>query len=375
MPTPPTSTSQAPKLQRWVDLIAALLAHRSPVTFEQLEREVPGYAGDQSKATKKRAFERDKLELRALGVPIETLGAEGDEEGAYRLASKDFYLPYLALRDAAGVVTQPRKVGKYGYHGLPQLVLDVDELRAITEAAALAKQLGDPQLASQVDGAMRKLAFDLPIDAVAGAGGAADTHILAQGPRARAQVLQLLGDALVARKRVTFAYHAMGSDATEERTVEPWGLFFLNGHWYLAGHDAGRDAMRNFRVSRIVQPKVNAGKKLTADYEIPGGFDLRDHARTRHPWELGDGDVVEAVVQVRGSSGATRAAALLGRAVEGADDRRAYTVRRPDAFARWILSFAGDLRVVSPPAIATAVRDLARATAALYEREPAEVAR
>jgi proteasome accessory factor B len=373
MPTTPTPSSQAPKLQRWVDLIAALLAHRSPVTFEQLEREVPGYAGDQAKATKKRAFERDKLELRALGVPIETVGAEGDEETAYLLRSRDFYLPYLALRDAAGRVQAPRKVGKYGYHGLPQLTLDMDELRAITEAATVAKQLGDPQLSAAVDGAMRKLAFDLPIQAVSDA--PADTRILAQGARARAQVLQLLGDALVARKRVTFTYHAMGSDATEERQVEPWGLFFLNGHWYLVGRDVNRDAPRNFRASRIVQPKVNAGKRLTADYEIPGSFDLREHARSRHPWELGDGESIEAVVEVTGSSGATRAAALLGRPLEGHPQRRAYTVRRPDAFARWILSLAGELRPVSPPSLVTTVHDIARATLAQYRRDTREVAR
>lgn len=362
----------SPKVQRWLDLIATLLAHRSPVTFDQLEREVPGYGGDLAKASKKRTFERDKVELRALGVPLETLGDEGDEEAAYRLRTRDFYLPYLALLRADGQVQAPEKVGRYGYHSLPQLTFGIDELRAISDAAALARQLGDPQLAADVEGAMRKLAFDLPLDAAA---EPADQVILAQGPRARAQVLQVLGDALVARKRVTFTYHAMGSDAVEERTVAPYGLFFLNGHWYLAGHDAGRDALRNFRVSRIERPAANPAKALTPDYEIPAAFDLRTHARSRHPWDLGDGERTEAIVEVTGGSGATRAAALLGEPVPGNDAQRRFTVRRADAFARWILSFAGELRVVSPEPLAAMVREVARATARLYDAEPMEVAR
>ncbi|MHB1264807.1 MAG: helix-turn-helix transcriptional regulator [Gemmatimonadaceae bacterium] len=360
------------KVQRWLDLIATLLAHRSPVTFDQLEREVPGYGGDLARASKKRTFERDKLELRALGVPLETLGDEGDEEAAYRLRTKDFYLPYLAFMRADGQVEAPQQVGRYGYHSLPQLSFGIDELRAISDAAALARQLGDPALAGDVDAAMRKLAFDLPLDAAA---EGPDHVILAQGPRARAQVLQVLGEALVARKRVTFTYHAMGSDAVEERTVAPYGLFFLNGHWYLAGHDAGRDALRNFRVSRIERPVANAAKALTHDYEIPGDFDLRAHARSRHPWELGDGERIEAIVEVTGGSGATRAAALLGEPVPGDDARRRFTVRRPDAFARWILSFAGEMRVVSPPQLAATVREIAHATARLYDAELPEVAR
>ena len=64
-----------PKLQRWIDLLAALLAHRHPVTFDELAANVPAYrdtGGTRAKklASIKRTFERDKAELLALGVPI-----------------------------------------------------------------------------------------------------------------------------------------------------------------------------------------------------------------------------------------------------------------------------------------------------------------
>ena len=87
------------KLQRWIDLLAALLGHRMPVTFAELAKEVPGYLDDGSvaagnpSASLKRMFERDKDVLLALGVPIESIGEEGSEESAYRVRTKDIYLP------------------------------------------------------------------------------------------------------------------------------------------------------------------------------------------------------------------------------------------------------------------------------------------
>jgi hypothetical protein len=78
----------SPKVQRWIDLLAALLGHRMPVTFEELARDVPAYLTDGSiangnpSATLNRMFERDKVELRELGVPILSIGEDGSDESA-----------------------------------------------------------------------------------------------------------------------------------------------------------------------------------------------------------------------------------------------------------------------------------------------------
>src|SRR5688500_13679562 len=154
----------APKFQRWVDLISCLLAHHAPITFDRIERDVPGYAG-KSRATQKRMFERDKRELKALGVPIESIGEEGSEESAYRMSTKDFYLPYLADSTPRGL-SKPPRVDRYGYRALTTLAFEPDELEVVAESARRARALGDPMLVADVDSAMRKLAFDLPVDAV-----------------------------------------------------------------------------------------------------------------------------------------------------------------------------------------------------------------
>ncbi len=98
------------KIQRWIDLLAALLRRKFTVSLEELAAEVPDYLYARNKAALRRTFERDKDELRAFGIPIETVtGAEGDAIG-YRLQPQNFYLPYLTLRSAGG--SKPRKVGE-----------------------------------------------------------------------------------------------------------------------------------------------------------------------------------------------------------------------------------------------------------------------
>ena len=362
-----TGTSPTPKLQRWMDLLAALLGHRLPATFEQLAQDVPAYLADGSVArgepspTVKRMFERDKVELRELGVPIETVGEEGSEESSYRLRAKDFYLPYLGIVSARGLET-PSRVDRFGYHSLATLAFEPDELQAIVDGARLVEQAGDPALADDAHRAMRKLAFDLPVGATDGPTAA----IVPPASRAEPRTLATLGDALFRRKCVTFSYHSMGAGEGAARSVEPYGLFFIGGHWYLAGRDVEKDARRNYRVSRIESVKVNHKRAGSADYVIPDEFSLREHAKSRQAWEIGDGDVFEAVVEFRGESGAVRAAAALGRADEASPALRRFDVRRTDSFARWLLAFAGDAHPLSPASLVDEYAALVERTRAIY---------
>src|SRR6476469_10047510 len=97
-PAPKRSQRATPKVQRWTDLIASLLRHHYPIPFEEIAREVPGYAADgRDPASVKRTFERDKKELSRFGVPIEVRRDELDEPTLYTIDRSSFYLPYVAL--------------------------------------------------------------------------------------------------------------------------------------------------------------------------------------------------------------------------------------------------------------------------------------
>jgi proteasome accessory factor B len=242
-------------------------------------------------------------------------------------------------------------------------VFEPDELDAVLRALSLARELGDPHLASQCDSARRKLTLDLPDVAPS-----EDDGVIVPRRDGNAETLRELGTAMLRSKRVSFTYHAIGSDTTTERTVEPYGLFLQSGHWYLVGRDVAKDAVRNFRVARIAGARANTSKPQSVDYTIPRGFRLSAHARSRKAWELGDGDAENAIVEFRGANGAVKAAMKLGSPVIGAPrQQRAFQVRRIDVFARWLLSFAGDAVPIAPAQLVDAYREIVRQTLAVYD--------
>lgn len=386
------------KLMRWIDLLAALLGHDQAVPLEQLREEVPGYLSIRNQPALRRTFERDKDELRAFGVPIVTEKDGGGEVRGYRLRRDQFYLPYLSVLQE-GRPSKPRKVDRYGYRSLANLTFEADELEAVREAALRVRRLGIPALNELAISAMRKLAFDLPIDVhvpeasalhaptlsmprpTPSMGLSADDVYSFRGqadrmpePVETADIFAVLDTALHQRKRVTIDYTTMSTGLTARRSVLPFGLFFLGHHWYLAARDAeaGADApVKNFRVSRIRAAVPNRAKPGSADFEIPASFRLPQHARSREAWELGDTATVEAVVRFTGVTGPAMAARRLGEPVGGAPDSRRFQVRRLDTFARWVLSFAGEAEPVSPPELVAAYRQLADATFAMYAGGPA----
>jgi proteasome accessory factor B len=364
------------KITRWIDLLAALLDHHAAVSFERLTELVPAYQRVANHDARRRMFERDKDELRDYGVPIVT---EEDGSGTtlgYRLRPEHFYLPYLTMRQSGRPVSTPRRPDRNGYRALAELSFEADELDAVREAALRVRRLGIPALTELAHSAMRKLAFDLPVDGASVRESRApmlSADILP--PRRQPPTLSVdelferLDAALVARKRVTITYTTMSTGHASARDVWPYGLFFLGHHWYLAAKDAGAgaaDPVKNFRFSRISDAHVNTKKPGTPDYEIPPGFSLREHARSREAWALGDTASVEAVVRFPGESGPTAAARRLGTEVPGDALARRFAVRRLDTFARWVLSFAGEAEPVSPPELVAAYRDVARETLAAY---------
>lgn len=346
------------KTQRWVDLIAALLRRHYAASFEELARDVPGYQDpDQQFESRRRMFERDKDELRKFGVPIQTTETTDGEIG-YQLRRRDFYLPYIAVLEEGREQLLEPKVSGYG--GLPTLAFEPDELRAIHDVGPRLLSLRIASLLDDARSALRKLGAT-PVPPPPDQATAAELSA----------AFDLLNDALDRRKQVTFTYHSLNSGSDTTRTAQPWGLVALGHLWYLVAVEVGDTVIKQFRLNRMSDVRVNPKAPGTPDYEIPPDFNLREHARLRPAWDLGSADAINALVELRARNGATRLVERLGDAVEGHPDRRLFRVRRHDTFVRWLLGHAGGAVPLEPPELVARYREMARGTLARYEMEGA----
>lgn len=349
-----------PKVQRLADLLAVLLrSQRGGVTFQRLRAEVPGYYGASgSDASVARMFERDKDELRAIGVPIESVADEEGSTTRYRVTAAQFYLPYLTVTDGPA----PAPVAREGYRTVRRVTFEPDQLIAMAQGVARLAQLGNAPLAHEARMGLRRLAHDLPFDLEG-----AVPEVVQGEAQIDATLFDELGAAVLTRKSVRFTYHAMGKDEVTPRAVDPYGLSFTNGRWYLIGRDHAADAVRQFRLRRLRDLTVQARAPGTPDFELPEGFSLWEHTRSRESWDLGDAEAETIVVRFHGRSGHAEAAARAGEPDPGDAALRRYRVRRREPFLRWILGLAGEAAVIGPKEVAAEFRALVTATRARYE--------
>ena len=369
------------KTQRWLDLIACLVGRKVPVEVDQIMEAVPAYAEKYSEADEKarqtvrRMFERDKDELKKLGIPIETVdltinyGTEAVK--AYRLSNRDFYLPYLKLMSEE---TPGAPIAPPAGHG--QLHLSAPHVGIVHDALSHVSWLPSSPLKREADSALRKLTFDLS-DSLRQPDFAPVLYLDRPGAEEIRTRVRTLSDALLARKQVRFTYHGIVSGEDTERDVAPYGLLFQRGHWYLIGHDATREAVRVFRIGRMEEPRANTKAPKKPDYEIPGDFSLEEY-RDRDAWELGSEDdkTLEARVlfEFPTSLWADRNGyGALEEEMPNGSQVRSFQVRQVSPFLRWILSLEGRARIAGPTVLAAGLRSLAREVLAVYEASAAAV--
>jgi proteasome accessory factor B len=235
------------KTERLLGLVVCLLSTGRYLTADQIREAVPGYPEQDDLF--KRMFERDKEDLRDLGVPLETgVNHPFDEDPGYRIRQQAYQLPELRLEpDEAAVL------------GLAARVWQRAELEGAAAGALLKLR------AAGIDAA--------DIDA--------DGERVSQGIEPRLATPEAafgpLYEAVRDHRPVTFSYRAAGRSDPQLRELEPWGVVNRRGRWYVVGRDRGRDATRVFRLSRIAGPVKFCGP--TGSVTVPDGTDVRELVR------------------------------------------------------------------------------------------------
>jgi proteasome accessory factor B len=290
------------KVERLINLVVALLETRRPLTLEEIKSKVRGYEHDDPESAR-RLFERDKDDLRRLGVPLETLPIDAFEsDWGYRVDRRAYELPPIDLEaeEITALVVALHLTGE-------------DPARlGLTKVAALAPDPVDPT-----------------------------------PPTARINVglddLEGLAEALVERRTLAFGYRtATGEESA--RTVDPYGLIQRGGAWYLVGRDHDRDAKRVFRLDRMTSSPDAVGEP--GAFSPPEDFDI---TATR----LGpEGETVD--LRLRLSSPAAGIGAHRGEVLETQDDGTIEVLYRdadPSRMVPRILALGADAEVLGPPSV------------------------
>ena len=311
------------RTERLLSIVVLLLSSRRYLTAEQIRCSVSGYpdAGESFK----RMFERDKDELRELGIPLETGKSSAlDDEIGYRIRRQDYELPEIHLTpDEAAAL------------GIASRVWQSAELAGAAAGATLKLKAASGDIDGEEDAQRMSRSIEPRLT----------TQEKAFGP---------LWEAVRDRRPVTFSHQAPGRPDAIKRELEPWGVVNRRGHWYVAGHDRGRNAPRVFRMSRITGPVRLSGPP--GSVKVPEGVDVGAMVKD---WDRTPPRDRTAVLRIRAGAGLplrqwARDVAADGDGAAGWD-RVTLSFADSGWYAEYLASFGPDLVVLDPPDLREAV--------------------
>lgn len=323
------SASRVPVEERLFSLVLALLATEAGLTKSEILSTVQGYrqrysvSGDNSNL--ERQFERDKDDIRELGVPLETIEAPGqagnNQNLRYRIPRGDYELP-------ADVSFSPEETTLLNLAAMVwrEGSISGESRRAILKLRSLGVLTDEPVIGYAPRLRVRDAAFE-PLSA------ALDKHVV-----------------------VRFGYLKPGEQEARSRTVAPIALIQREGRWMLHAQDLDADSTRNFLLRRIVTPITTTNRKYDA---WPSSATIEAQAELEQIWEH-----LTAVVEVEpDSDAATRLRKRRGTVVL-ADGALQLHFSDLNLFADELAGYGPEALVVLPPELRTAVRDRLVRTAA-----------
>ena len=335
-------TPDTDKLVRQLSLVAYLMAERRSASARDVKQAVEGYSEMSDEAFARR-FYADRSELLALGVPLQSQRDDFTGEELYTLLQEHYFLPPLNLNDA--------------------------ELAALSTAVHLLD--GQFAYAEPLRLALQNLALGRPNPSY-DAAPEVSVRLLGTGFTAEVAVrLQKLETAISKQRTVVFRYWAISSDEEAVRTVDPYSLYLMGGHWYVIGRDHDRDDVRTFRLDRV-RGDVRFATRRERDFRVPPGV---------RPERLPQPRALAARRGRRAGDDPRRARGRLAGRARRRPVRHDRAPRRPLAalhdavadwqeLARWLIGLDGLASPLSPPELVERVAAALERVAADHEGEP-----
>ena len=187
----------------------------------------------------------------------------------YVLGLQEMGIPVEAERGRAG-----------GYHmrpgfRLPPLMFSNDEALVLVLGLLAVQRLGLTPQGPAVEGALAKLDRVLPAALRERLRAAMQVLDLGLAPVARghadSETVLSLSSAARDGTRLRIRYRSARREETE-RLVDPYGVAFQSGQWYVVAWDHLRGDLRTFRLDRLLAVEATRDR-----FDRPAGFDLTGH--------------------------------------------------------------------------------------------------
>jgi predicted DNA-binding transcriptional regulator YafY len=277
----------------------------------------------------------------------------------FEVSLRTVYRDVAALGEAGVPIAGEAGVGYSlvkGYH-LPPVMLTADEATALFVGAEMVKQFTDASLSGPMNAVIDKLRAVLPRDrqehverlsrqtVIVGRTGTA-----APDPAAHPWLLPVQRG--VAQRRVLRMCYRTGSRGDETtRDVEPLGVVFYGGAWYLVAWCRLRRDFRHFRIDRILRLELlEETFAVRPDFSLARHLDRETEGRETlpaHVWLA-----KRAQQRARSESYATL---VEERPRDGGAEFSLYTFSL-EWLARWLLSFGTEAEALAPPRLRELVR-------------------
>jgi proteasome accessory factor B len=309
------------KSERLVNLTIALLATKRYLTKSEIFQTVAGYTGDPE--ARDRMFERDKDDLRKLGIVIElgTFDPLFEDEAGYRIKPESYAIQLntltptqLTLLSQASAAWKEASLGEAAHSGLRKL-----------------KSLGiDSDIATLPD---ISIALPTPPE----------------------QVADLI-EAVTQRRSITFEY-LNDELKTEVRHVQPFKLSHAKSRWYLIARDVDKSALRTFRVDRFAS--AISFSSQPASYEIDKQALAAEEAKRSQAPHL-------ARIAIRKGRGAEIRSHSIVSDLDDEWDEVEVSYFDAEVLLRQILWLRDDAKILEPKSLRDQLIEVVKVTVALH---------
>jgi predicted DNA-binding transcriptional regulator YafY len=313
----------------------------------------------------------DRLVAMVMHLQGRRLVRAEDMAGHFSVSVRTIYRDIAALGEAGVPIAGEAGVGYSlvkGYH-LPPVMLTADEAAGLFVGAEMVRRFTDASLSAPVDAALDKLRAVLPRDRQEHVERLArQTVVLGRPGNVKtdpaAQPWLLAVQRGVAQRRVLrLAYRGAGRAEETGRDVEPLGVIFYGGAWYLVAWCRLRGDVRHFRVDRIARLEA-----LAETAPARPDFSLKQHlAEQMEKTETLPARVWFAARAQERARSESYATLVEETRRDGGAEFSLFTYSH-EWLARWILSFGRDAEAIEPAELRELVRAEATDVAARHGR-------